>query len=185
MQKITTDLIEQIKNIDEPFNTDESVYLYLADNKLVDFNYDYFRKIMSIYNHKAKRVASKKKIDQTADEKISRIENDFCEVISHLKTKTIYLVYKSLYEQSLSNPDIALKFLKFYDRKEKKYSEAIKTRSTKKKINTSKNSEELDTQTINKNIDEINSLIKNPQKPNKINIPTAESRNDNLIENTK
>ncbi len=170
MTNITKKLIEQIKNIDEPFNTDESIYLYLVQNGIIDFEYIYFKKIMAQYKYSK---SSKSKMG-----KLNKTERLFCQAVEHLKTKTIYSVYKSLYEQSLSDPSVAIKFLKLYDRKEKKYNETIKNSSKLSAKNSAEDDDVSDKNHVKKNIDELLFLINNPQKSNKINIDTADSLED-------
>lgn len=172
-----------MKKIKQPFNSSNSVYQYLLERGLIDFSYDYFNKIMSIYNYQAKKVYRRNNPPEVINGKISKLEYTFCETVRHLRDKTIYSVYQSLYEQSLEEPDIALKFLKFYDRKEKKYDEIIKTKSTKQNINNAKDNEASNKLTIEKNMNEISSLLKNPEPPNKIHIPTDNSQNNSENDN--
>ncbi len=173
MIKITKNTIEQIKNIDEPFNTDDSVYLYLIQHKIINFKHSYFKKLMSSYKKLNKNIKSSKDTERS----IRKIEYAFCEAVEHLKTKTIYSVYKSLYEQSLEDPSVALKFLKLYDRKEKKYDEMIKTKHTAK--NQAKDDNSIDNSTIEKNINEIAFLFQNAQKSNEINISNHNNNKEN------
>ncbi len=170
--RITKSLLERIAQIAEPFNTEESVYLYLIKNKFINFELKYFKKIMTIYKYKykykAKKVYKSKNLPEVISGRLSKMEYAFCEEVYNLKDKTIYSVYKALYEQSLEHPDVALKFLKLYDRKEKKYNETIKSKNTN--INSKNDNIYNNKKIIEKNMNEINLLLQNAQDSNNINI---------------
>ncbi len=169
MEKITKNLIQQMQNIKEPFNTYDNVYLYLKSHNMIDFSHEYFRNIMAIYKYKAKKLYKTRNPPEVLNGKLSKIENAFCEEVYNLKEQTIYSVYKALYEQSLEDSEIALKFLKLYDRKEKKYGEMIKSKHKTK--DTSKDDDIANNKNvIEKNMKEIRFLIENAQESNKINI---------------
>ncbi len=184
MKKITTNLINKIRDIEQPFNTDDSVYLYLLEKQFINFKYSYFKNIMSTYKTMYKKEKPTNDTNTNIKQaKLSTVEQAFCEAVEHLKTKTIYSVYKSLYEQSLDDPDVALKFLKLYDRKEKKYDEMIKGKNIKNTLNNTKAHNTIDNGIIERNISEINLLIQNAQEPNKINIQRVDSYIDNSSDN--